>query len=82
MARPSQEELRQRAAAIAEETMAYPAETRLRLLEIKHGAIGQLVAKFDENVDLIARHYPDYAKEDLVALAAHLPKGKADGWHL
>lgn len=82
MARPTQEELRQRALAIVEETMAYPEETRPRLLEIKRGAIEQLVAKFGENAELVERHYPGYAKEDLSALAALLPKGKADAWHL
>ena len=82
MSRPTQDELRQRASAIVEETMAYPAETRPRLLEIKHGAIEQLIAKFDENFSLIASHYPEYTKEDLVALAALLPKGKTDAWHL
>ena len=82
MPRPSQEELRSRAAAIVEETMAYPEETRPRLLEIKRGAIQQLVAKFDENAELVERHYPGYTKEDLNALAAFLPKGKTDAWHL
>lgn len=82
MARPTQEELRQRAAAIVEETMAYPEETRPRLLEIKRGAIEQLVAKFDENAGLVERHYPGYAKEDLAALAGLLPRGKSDAWHL
>ncbi|MEK7545990.1 MAG: hypothetical protein AAB554_02830 [Patescibacteria group bacterium] len=81
MARPTQEEIRQRALAIIEETMAYPAETRPRLLDIKRGAIEQLFAKFDENADIIARHYPEYQKEDLIALASFLPKGETDGWH-
>lgn len=82
MPRPTQEELRARAAAIVEETMAYPAETRPRLLEIKRGAIEQLVAKFDGNAALIASHYPEYLKEDLITLASLLPKGKKDDWHL
>ncbi|GEM_PF-4551153 len=82
MARPTQEELRSRASAIVEETMAYPEETRPRLLDIKRAAIRQLVEKFDENADLVERHYPGYAKEDLSALAALLPAGKADAWHL
>lgn len=62
--------------------MAYPEETRPRLLEIKHGAIVQLVSNFDENAALVERHYPGYTKEDLSALAALLPKGKSDNWHL
>lgn len=62
--------------------MAYPAETRPRLLDIKRAAILQLVGKFDENAELVERHYPGYAKEDLSALAALLPQGKSDGWHL
>ena len=82
MARPSQEELRQRASAIVEETMAYPEETRPRLLEIKRGAIEQLVTAYEKNAELIASHYPGYAKEDLVTLAGLLPRGKTDGWHL
>ena len=82
MARPTQAELRQRAAAIVEETMAYPEETRARLLDIKRGAIEQLVAAFDRNAELIASHYPEYTKEDLVALAGFLPRGKSDSWHL
>jgi hypothetical protein len=82
MARPSQEELRSRAAAIVEETMAYPADTRPRLLDIKRGAIEQLVAAYDKNAELIASHYPDYTKDDLVALAGLLPRGKSDTWHL
>ena len=82
MARPSQDELRQRAAAIVEETMAYPEETRARLLDIKRGAVEQLVADFDRNAALVASHYPDYTKEDLAALAKLLPRGKSDAWHL
>jgi len=82
MARPTQDELRQRALAIVEETMAYPAETRPRMLEIKRGAIEQLVAKFDESASLLDSHYPEYTKEDLVALAGFLPRGEAGSWHL
>lgn len=62
--------------------MAYPEETRPRLLEIKRGAIEQLVAAFAENADLVERHYPGYTQDDLKTLASLLPKGKSDAWHL
>ena len=82
MNRPKPEELKARALAVVEETMAYPETARERLLDIKRGAIQQIVEAFEQNAGLIEKHYPGYEKEDLKALIGLLPKGKAQGWHL
>jgi hypothetical protein len=82
MDRPKPEELKARALAIVEETMAYPESARERLLDIKRGAIQQIVDGFEKNVELVEKHYPGYQKEDLQALIHLLPKGKSKEWHL
>ena len=82
MNRPSSEEIKARALEIIEETMAYPEATRARLLEIKRGAIQQLVTDFGKNAELIEKYYPGYEAEDLKSLLSFLPKGKTEGWSL
>ena len=82
MSRPTGEEIKTRALEIIEETMAYPEATRARLLEIKRGAIQQLVQDFGKDAELIEKYYNGYEKEDLMSLLAFLPKGKSEGWGL
>lgn len=80
--RPTQAELKQRALGIVEESMAYPGMARDRLLEMKKGAIQELVAKFDENRAVLEKYYMGYTAEDLKVLLTLLPGSKHEQWHL
>ena len=82
MSRPSADDIKTRALGIIEETMAYPEASRPRLLEIKRGAIQQLVDDASKNAEVIGKYYPGYQAEDFKALLGFLPKGKSEGWHL
>lgn len=81
--RPTPADIKARALAIVEETMAYPADAQARLMEIKRGAIQRLVDDFEAEREMIAKHYPGWTIEDLKSLIALLPRSKSgDQWHL
>jgi hypothetical protein len=80
--RPTTESIKQRALGIVEECMAYPEAARERLVDIKRGAIEQLMAEPDKNREVIEQHYPGYQPEDLKTLIGFLPRGKSDKWRL
>lgn len=79
-ARPSQEDIKKRALEMVEETMAFPADARERLLDIKRGALEGLIAKPDQ--ELMDKHYPGWTLDDLKSLLGFLPRGKHDTWRL
>jgi len=81
--RPTEENIKKRSMEIVEETMPYPEDTRGRLLSIKRAAIQELIDKFNENMEVIASHYPGYSIEDIEKLLSFLPKGKdTNNWSL
>lgn len=73
MPRPSEEDIETRAREISAEAEAYPEDTRARLLAIKKAALGELVERFEDNMDVIAGHYPGWTREDLKTLLRKLP---------
>lgn len=70
--RPAKEDIESRAAAMKEETEAYPEDTRSRLLAIKKAALQSLVDDYDGNLEIVASHYPGWEKADLEALLGML----------
>lgn len=74
--RPTPEEIKQRALAMMDETLAFPEEARPRLMDIKRGALEGLVAKPAENARLMETHYPGWTVDDLKTLLGYMPKSK------